>query len=426
MAEKRNKTTESPASQAAALRRKAEELLLKKRIVRTPVSLEDAQRLFHELEVHQIELEMQNEELRRVQEELQASQARYFDLYDLAPVGYCTVSEKGLLLETNLTACSLLGVDRSKLLRQPLTRFILAEDVDGYYLHLKKLFATGQQQAFEIRMLRQDGALFWALLEATEAQGSETGGPVCRIVMSDITGLKNTEEALQANNAELELFTRAVSHDLKSPLVTIRAFLLHLEKDMADGNKDRVAQDLAYVHSAAEKMNALLDELLNLSRIGRVTNPCVEAPLQELTQEALALVAGRIDKRGVRVTVAQKPVLLYGDYVRLVEVFQNLVDNAVKFMGKQTDPLIEIGVEIKQNETVCFVRDNGMGIDPKHMDRLFGLFEKLNPGIEGSGLGLALVKRIVEQHGGRIWVESEGPGRGACFYFALPRKSSEL
>ncbi len=240
---------------------------------------------------------------------------------------------------------------------------------------------------------------------------------------------KETERALlqrdmdlQAKNDELLHFNYRVSHDLKSPLVTIKTFLDHLVKDMTDGDKDRVAQDLFYIHSAAEKMVALLDELLQLSRIGRVANPYVEAPLQDIVREALVLVAGRIDERGARVTVTEKPVLLYGDRVRLVEVFQNLVDNAVKFMGEQKEPLVEIGAEKKNGDIVCFVRDNGMGIDPRYRDKLFGLFEKLNSGMEGSGIGLALVKRIIEVHGGKIWAESAGIGKGACFWFSLPGK----
>jgi PAS domain S-box-containing protein len=244
-------------------------------------------------------------------------------------------------------------------------------------------------------------------------------------IMRDITDRKRAEEELLAKNAELESFTYAVSHDLRSPLVTVRTFLGHLAQDMAEGARDQVEQDLVYIDSATLKMNALLEELMKFAQVGRVTNPPVEAPLQDIVQEAVNLTAGRIDKRGVRVHVMQDPMLIYGDRTRLVEVFQNLIDNAVKFMGEQNKPHIQIGAEKTNGYISCFVRDNGMGIDPLHKDKLFGLFGKLNPGIEGTGLGLALVKRIVELHGGRIWAESEGTGRGACFWFSLPCKSSE-
>ncbi len=241
-------------------------------------------------------------------------------------------------------------------------------------------------------------------------------------LLLDITERKLAEQALQEKNAELERFTYTVSHDLRSPLVTIRTFMGHLADDLSRGDTENIARDLQYIHTATAKMGQLLDELLHLSRLGRVMNPSVETPLQEIVREALALVAGRIDQRGVRVQVTQEAVLLYGDRVRLAEVFQNLIDNAAKFMGEQTEPLIEIGAEIRNGEIACFVRDNGIGIDPQHTHKLFELFEKLHPEIEGSGMGLALVKRIVELHGGRIWVESEGLGKGACFWFSLPGK----
>ena len=198
MTERRNNPQSSadPAADAGkTLRQKAEESLEKQRVVRTPVSLEDAQRLLHELDVHQIELEMQNEELRRAQVELDAARARYFDLYDLAPVGYCTVSEQGLLLEANLTAATLFGLARGALVKQPISRFILKEDMNIYYLHRKKIFETGEPQAFELRMVKKDGTAFWAHLEATAAQ-NETGAPVCRVVLSDITGRKRAEQEL--------------------------------------------------------------------------------------------------------------------------------------------------------------------------------------------------------------------------------------
>jgi two-component system, cell cycle sensor histidine kinase and response regulator CckA len=166
-------------------------------------------------------------------------------------------------------------------------------------------------------------------------------------------------------------------------------------------------------------MGHLLDELRDLSRIGRVKNDPVEIPLQEIIQEALILVAGRIAEKNVQIQVTKEPVMLWGDRSRLLEVFQNLIDNAVKFMGAQAAPRVEIGVEKSGGEIVLFVRDNGIGVDPRHQKKIFDLFEKLDRQAEGTGIGLALVKRIVEVHGGMITVYSE-IGHGATFNIYLP------
>jgi len=235
----------------------------------------------------------------------------------------------------------------------------------------------------------------------------------------DITERKASEQQLRERTDELTRFTYAVSHDLKSPLVTVKTFLGYLEQDMKSQNADGVAKDLGYIHGATDKMSRLLDELLNLARVGRMMNAPVRVLLQDVAQEALRLAAGRISERGVEVVLAQEPATLFGDRTRLVEVFLNLVDNAVKFMGEQPHPRVEIGFKTQGEETVFFVRDNGIGIDPRHADKLFGLFEKLDASAEGTGLGLALVRRIVEAHGGRIWMESAGPGKGATFLFTL-------
>jgi len=193
---------------AVALRRRAEGIARGKTF-RIPenmesLSIEATRQMLHELRVHQIELEMQNEELRRAQEELNAARARYFDLYDLAPVGYFTLSEKGLILEANLTAATLLGVARGALVKQPIFRFLLPEDQDIYYRHRTQLFEThlassgqaGEPQACELRLVKTDGTAFWGHLAATAAQDAD-GAPVCRVVLSDITDRKQAEEALR-------------------------------------------------------------------------------------------------------------------------------------------------------------------------------------------------------------------------------------
>ena len=198
---------------AAERRRQAEEIA-RKEAVQTSEDLESRspegiRQTLHELRVHQIELEMQNEELRRAQAELEAARARYFDLYDLAPVGYCTLSEQGLILETNLTAATLLGVARGALVQQPISRFIFPEDQDLYYLFRKQLFETGAPRACELRMMKKDETAFWANLAATAARDA-AGAPACRVVMSDITARRRAEETLRLQGSALEAAANAI------------------------------------------------------------------------------------------------------------------------------------------------------------------------------------------------------------------------
>ncbi len=238
-------------------------------------------------------------------------------------------------------------------------------------------------------------------------------------LFDDITERARQAQELHDKNAELERFTYTVSHDLKSPFVTIQAFIGYLERDLATGDTASVQEDLGFIRNAASRVSHLLGELLELSRVGRVPNHVTGMPLHDIVTEALRLVAGQAVLRGVKVVVTDDPLDLVGDRPRLVEVFQNLLDNAIKFLGDQPAPRVEVGFRRQGEETVLFVRDNGRGIEPRHLARVFGMFERLDSRAEGAGLGLALVRRVVESHGGRIWAESEGPGTGATFRFTL-------
>ena len=225
---------------------------------------------------------------------------------------------------------------------------------------------------------------------------------------------------LESKNAELERFTYTVSHDLKSPLVTITGFLGYLEKDALSGDYEKIKGTVERITLAARKMQSLLHDLLELSRIGRIMNSPESVPFEEVVKEAMERVRGQLESKHAQVNTQSNLPTVYGDRVRLVEVMQNLLDNSVKYAGRAQDPCIEIGTQGEaQGQSIFFVRDNGAGIDPQFHERIFGLFNKLDTQTEGTGIGLTLVKRIIEVHGGHIWVESE-LGKGATFYFTLP------
>ncbi|MFQ5686427.1 MAG: ATP-binding protein [Candidatus Scalindua sp.] len=230
---------------------------------------------------------------------------------------------------------------------------------------------------------------------------------------------------LEAKNAELERYAYTVSHDLKSPLITIRGFLSLLEKDAIKGDTERIKKDVSRIHNAAEKMNQLLNDLLELSKVGRIIGTKEDVPLNDLVNEAVSLVRGQIKELGVQLEISPDLPVVYVDRRRLVEVLQNLIDNAAKHMGKQPEPRIGIGTRQENGEDVYYVRDNGIGIESRYHENVFGLFNKLDHESEGTGIGLAIVRRIVEVHGGRIWVESEGKGKGSTFCFTIAKKGEK-
>jgi len=192
--------------QAEAMAREKGPLLQERQQALSP---EEIRRMLHELRVHQLELEMQNDELKRSQWELEASRDRYFNFYDLSPVGYFTLSEQGLILEANLTAANLLGAPKSALIRQQLTRFILPEDQNSYYRHIKKLIETGEHQSCELRIKKKNGAYFWARFESNAVQDVD-GNPINRIVMSDITERKQAEAALRESEARMRTLVQTI------------------------------------------------------------------------------------------------------------------------------------------------------------------------------------------------------------------------
>jgi signal transduction histidine kinase len=224
---------------------------------------------------------------------------------------------------------------------------------------------------------------------------------------------------LEAINTEIERFTYLAFHDLRAPLITIKGFLGSVRQDLDSGRYEQAQRDLQRIAGAADKMDTILSELLEFARIGRVRRPTEDVDLRQLAQEAVQSVSPLIQAKDIRVQVSPDLPVVQGDRVRLREVFENLIENAAVFTSEQDRPLIEIGTRWEDGRQIIFVRDNGMGVDPRYHKRIFELFEKLDPGTEGVGIGLALAKRIIEVHGGRIWVESEGQGRGSTFCFIL-------
>jgi len=371
-------------------------------------------------------------EARRAQDRLEHSAQAYRRLFEANPVPllvYDPVERR--FLAVNHAAAEVFGYSSAEFLRMDVPDLLVPEE--------RALFRAGQsygdeqfiRRAGTSRHVRKDGSFIE--LDIT-AHGLEWEGRRARVYSAvDVTEQRRAEAArealineLEAKNAELERFTYTVSHDLKSPLITIRGFLGFVKKAAETGDSQSLAADIARIETATARMERLLNELLELSRIGRVANPSEVIEFGPLAREAVAQAHGVLSERGVEVEVAADLPAVYGDRLRILEIVQNLVENAVKFMGDQPRPRVSIGARepAANGFATLYVRDNGVGIPVEYQERVFRLFDKLDAASPGTGVGLAVVRRIIEVHGGRIWVESEGRGTGSTFLFTLPTPSA--
>ena len=246
-------------------------------------------------------------------------------------------------------------------------------------------------------------------------------------VITDITERKRAEEERErllaeivAKNQELEAFVYTISHDLRAPLVSLDGFSSLLKRESKNQLGEQGQHYLERIRANVAHMNTLITELLELSRIGRVVGPEEEIDVGVLLREIEEGLVLKLEQEGVEFIVQQPLPAVRGDRGRIRQVFANLIENAVKFRSLERRLRIEVGCEEEGGFYRFHVRDNGIGILPQYQEQIFEPFRQLDSGIEGVGMGLTLVKRIVEHHGGRVWVESE-LGKGSTFYFTIPR-----
>lgn len=271
----------------------------------------------------------------------------------------------------------------------------------------------------ELRAKAADGSSFPVSVTSSPVV-DETGRTLGLLgVFRDISERERLLTELSAKNREMQQFTYTVSHDLRSPLVTIQGFAGMLRKDLEHDANEKAVTDLEYIEKAATKMDTLLSDTLKLSRIGRMVNPPENVPFGEIVQGALEQTAGDLQAHHIDVTVAEDFPTVHVDRMRIEELLVNLITNSVKYRAGNPPPKIELGYRSDGKETVFFVRDNGIGIEKSQAEKVFDLFYQVDRSGGGTGAGLAIVKRIVEVHGGRIWIESE-LRKGCAVCFTLP------
>ncbi|MCB9749054.1 MAG: PAS domain-containing protein [Myxococcales bacterium] len=292
---------------------------------------------------------------------------------------------------------------------------------------VERHLVAGEPFDVQYRMRARDGEYRWFRVRG-RARRSESGefermaGSITDV--SELVRATEEREALidelARKNAELERFMYTVSHELKSPLVTIEGFVGYLREDLDARAPEAVDRDLHHISLAVRRIQQQLDGISSLARLGRIVGELTPLDMTQIVDEACALVAVDARARGLELAVTRPLPAAHGDGVRVLEVVQNLLENAIKFSEEAAPARVEVGGELDGAQARYFVRDFGRGVEPAYRERIFELFEQLDVSVDGSGIGLAVVKRIVEIHGGRIWCESAGRGAGSTFYFTLP------
>ena len=409
------------------LRQRAEQELAVNSEAKIDRPTAEYEKLLYELQVHQIELKAQNEALEQAKTLLETSRDeyrnRFVDLYDFAPVGYLTLNSENLITESNLTAASMLGIARSKLILDFFPQWIAEESRDTWLQQFLNLKEYGGKQNCELLMQQSDGSTFNVQVDCVEISNEQT--PSVRIAMTDITERKRAERVLYDAALRKDEFLATLAHELRNPLAPI-SNAVHILK-RADANPTRIAWCTDIISRQLEHLVRLVDDLLDVSRISRgvVSLRKEILEIRDFIQPALESSQPLIDshRQEFALTLPTEPMWVEGDRIRLTQIILNLINNAAKYT--QDGGHIRLTVEPAEDKICIRVSDNGSGIDAADLAHLFDLFYQVDRNIDlsksGLGIGLSLVRSLVEMHGGNICALSPGRGKGSEFVVHLPR-----
>ena len=432
-----------------------------KKITHSPddVSLEKTRTLLHELEVHQIELEMQNQELRETQHRLEEARDEYTDLFDFAPVGYILLDEKGIIKNINLTGSDLLGVERLHIKGRPFSTYMPRTESATLFLKLREAFATGTLSSFELQLRRSSDTLFTALLQGTVSEDKKQGGAICRITLQDVTELRKTEDLqqqhnelqkeqtrIQKYNEELEgivmertkelsdalntekqinemksAFITIASHELRTPITIIMSSIILLEKFKNLGQHDKMDRHIVRIKSSVKHFTNILEDFLSLEKLerGAVRVHKEKLDLPGFVNEVMQEMEGML-KLGQHINYSHTGnTEVVEDKKILRNIILNLLSNAIKY----SEADIELYTKIETDQMTLSVVDTGIGIPEEEQKHLFERFFRAQnvKDFQGTGLGLSIVERYLELLGGTIGFTSQ-PDLGSTFTITIQEK----
>ncbi len=377
---------------------------------------------YEELEQRVKELEKEAAERKRAEEALRESEKKYSTLVENSLTGIYIDQDEKIVFANNRFA-EIYGYPGEELVGIQTWRLVHPEDRPlTDQMRTKRLSGEDTPSEYEARGLTKDGETIWIKRRNTRIEYK--GRPAILGNIVDITEKKSAEGELRKINEELKNFVRVVSHDMKTPIISIQGFSSRLLKSYKKKLGENGRRYLEQIAASAHRMEVLVSDLLALSSIGRVVSNFEHVPCLQIVGNVTSALQDRLKKKGIELVVADNLPTIYCDGERIYQVFENLLVNAIKFTAAVKSPKIEIRYEDRGGFYQFYVRDNGIGIDPKHHRKIFEMFQRLREikDEEGTGLGLSIVDRVVHNHGGKVWVDSE-KGKGATFHFTLPKTS---
>jgi PAS domain S-box-containing protein len=365
-------------------------------------------------------LKLEITERKLLDEALKESEERLRKILDSVQAGILLVDAKShKIVDVNPIAVEMIGALKEKILGESCHRFVCRDQQDKC-----PITALGQNiDSSETVLVRADGKTI-PILKTAVAITLEGRKHLIESFL-DITERKQVEEEIRKKNEELENFAHVVSHELKTPIISVQGFSSRLLQKYQEKLDEKAVSYLEQIQSSARRMELVVSDLLSLAKIGQVVSSFNDVSSFEIVKDVVSRLQPRQKEKDIKLEVVDILPTIWCDRQRISQVFENLLVNAMKFMGDTENPRIEIGYEDKGDFHQFYVKDNGIGIDPKCQQRIFDMFQQLKQieDKEGTGIGLAIVDRIVKNHGGEVWVDSE-KGKGSTFYFTLPKASS--